>query len=306
MVRSMNRETTVAACLIALAVAACGDAFSAVDDAGTSPEPDGSFDASIDTGLTDADGDDAARPRDAATHDGQGGGGDDGGGGGGQGDGGGPPPILDSGGLDAGVLCAKTCPSGFDCVASACVDRAAQRFSALTGTPGNWSYGYSTAEGATFQPDTSRFNPTMALEVWTNSVANSLAPSIFHNSGLAAVTYDEMTVDVGVLGIYAGPAGEVSILRWTAPATGIYDINVTFVGISKPLTTVSVGVLINEATTKNSASSLNMYTNGNSFTYAASAQSLAVGTTVDFYSMMIPNTDDAIGGASLDAHITAD
>ncbi len=84
--------------------------------------------------------------------------------------------------------------------------------------------------------------------MWTSSGAHTVEPSVFHNGGLSPQTYQEMTIPGAALGLYPGGNGEASILRWTAPAVGSYAIDVTFTGISAPLTTSSTGVLVNNIT----------------------------------------------------------
>ena len=297
MVRSMNHETTVAACLIALAVAACGDAFSAVDDGGTPPETDGSFDASIDTGVSDAAGDDVARRRDAEAPDTGNEG--DGGGGGGQGDSSGPPPIPDGGGIDASALCVKTCPSGFDCLAGACVDRAAQHFGAATLTD-NWSYGSFMSFGSSmFVPYTASW--TTNGIVFASQAKGVLTSSVFHS--ITAATYSGMEIPAGTLGIYPGATTNIdSVVRWTAPAAGRYAIAATFTGLgTMPATTVGVSVNIGPA--NQSGKTIDGAIPSSS--YSSPDQSMAAGDTVDFYVNFVTLSDDEQGGTALDARITA-
>jgi hypothetical protein len=298
----MQRRT--AAPLIALAVAACGPAFSAATGDGGSP---GSDDASFDGGVPREDaagGDDASSPRDATTEDASshdasakdsGGKGD------------GATGVVDSGPIvgDAASFCARTCPAGFDCVLGKCEDRAAPHFSPTTDTSFNWSYGYATDLGASFHAYTVHWSATSSIDVWATA-SNSLEPSVFHNSALLAQTYGELTVPGAALGLYAGATAQESIVRWTAPETGSYDIDATFVGIAPPMPPVTVGVFVNNTVGPGSSESLNAYTDGNTFTFSAAAQMLTAGSVVDFYVVQITALDDPAGGVSLDAHITAD
>jgi len=141
--------------------------------------------------------------------------------------------------------------------------------------------------------------------VWTNTTVHTLEPSVFHNSGLAT-TYDGMTIPLGALGLYPGPTGQTSIVRWTAPAAGLYAIDLTFTGLSMPATQIDVGVFINNITVQNGSSALNAYGGGNTFTLSVPAQMLSAGALVDFYATIITTMDDPPGGTSLDARITAE
>jgi hypothetical protein len=301
----------VASALLALAVAACGEAFTAATGDGGAPPGDAT--STLDTSVPGPDGgvDDAARgadatsvtdatserdatSRDATAEDG------------GSGKGDGSIDALDSGPAlpDAGI-CLRACPASFDCIVGKCEDHAVTRFSATTNRPFNWSYGYSMDLGAALQLDTAHWTAASSIDVWATAT-NSLEPSVFHNSTLMTQTYSEMTIPGAALGLYPGASGQVSIVRWTAPVAGLYAIDVTFTGLSVPLTTLSVGVLVDEATGQNSAGSLNVYGGGNTFTYSAPAQMLMAGNFVDFYAQLVPNRDDPAGGASLDAKITAE
>jgi hypothetical protein len=296
-------QRRIAAPLIAVAVAACGQAFTAATGDGGSP---GSDDASLDAGMPREDaagGDDASSPPDATTEDAssrdanakEGGG---------KGDGA-------TGGVDSGPIvsdaatCVRACPAGFDCVLGKCEDRAAPHFSATSDMPFNWSYGYATDLGASFHAYAAHWSATSSIDVWATA-SNSLEPSVFHNSALLAQTYGELTVPGAALGLYAGATGQESIVRWIAPVGGSYDIDATFTGISPPMPPVTVGVFVNDTVGPGSSESLNAYTDGNTFTFSAPAQMLTAGSVVDFYVIQITALDDPPGGVSLDAHITAE
>jgi len=300
----MNRRVVSALIAPALAVAACGQAFtSATGDGGALPPADGSFD----TGAPGRDGSlaDAAGPGDGASEDAtfqdatlEDGGHGEGDASTGGGDGG--PALPDA------ALCLRTCPAGFDCLEGKCEDRAALHFSATTNRPFNWSYGYAASPAGTFLPDPSHFSPAAGIDIWTGAAADSLEPSVFHNSGLITQTYAEMAIPPAGLGLYPGPNLEPSIVRWTAPVAGSYAIDVTFTGISTPATAVTAGVLVNNVTELGSSEALNDYGGTNTFTYSVPAQTLAVGAVIDFYVLMVTNRDDAPGGTALDALITAE
>lgn len=305
-----SRVRVAALCLGSLVVAACGDAFTLETGDGGLPGIDGSpVDARIDdTGAADtgSPGKDA-EPRDATFDDGPDR--DDGGGKGGSDGGGGSsdagPPV------DSAVPCAKPCPSGFACVAGACLDRATPNFSATANPPaGNWSYASINGLGeANFTVFTGHTTLATTLSVWDTggmATSSSIEPSVFKNLGASAVTYQELTVPAGVMGMYAGAGAIGSTVRWKAPVTGTYDLFGSFTGLDKPASTVTVGILVNNATLGSSIGTLNMYGNGNTFMFNTVAQMLVAGATVDFVCTEITTADDAPGGVSLDARITAD
>jgi hypothetical protein len=293
--------------LFALAIAACGQAFTtATGDGGVTPGDDGPLDTDA---AEDATAGDGASPRDATTEDARprdAGAKDDGGtkqdGSTGVVDSG--PIVSDASPVPDASSCARACPAGFDCILTKCEDRAAVHFSATNNMPFNWSYGYATGEGSSFHAYTAPWTNS-SIDVWSTA-SNSLEPSVFHNSTLLSQTYAEMTVPGAALGLYAGGTGQESIVRWIAPVAGSYAIDATFVGISAPMPAVTVGVFVNGAVGMNSSQYLNAYTEGNTFTFSAPAQTLAADSAVDFIVVRITSLDDPAGGVSLDAHITAE
>jgi hypothetical protein len=291
-----------ALCLTALAVAACGDAFTEASDGGVLPGADGSFDASIDTGLRDSAGDEGARSRDAESRDvvvv------DDGG----EADGGVPPvPKPDGGAIDAG-LCLKTCPPNFDCLEGKCEDRAALHFGLVSQNPqSNWTYGSFTSFGS------SNFVPYAATWttngiVFSSQAKNVLTSSVFH--AVTSASYAGMAIPAGTLGIYPGATTDLdSVVRWTAPSAGHYAIAAVFTGLgTSPPTTAGVSVNIGPANV------IGKSIDGAipSIAYANADQVMATGDTIDFYvnfvTMGVAMSADAgaeQGGTGLDARITA-
>jgi hypothetical protein len=290
--------------LMALSVAACGEAFTAATSDGSAPGDAASLDDTGVVGVDGAPGDDDARVSDATIEDATSGGdaaredAD-------HGKGDASTGNLDAGPVPEASLCVRACPVGFDCVVTQCEDRAALHFSATNNNPANWSYGWAAGMGAMFQLDSSHWVSGSTIDVWTNTGQSTFEPSVFHNSALAPQMVDEMTIPGAALGLYSGAMVQASLVRWNAPVTGTYAIDATFTGISAPLTTVNVGVTINNVTGPGTGIALNEFGGGNTFTYSVPAQTLTPTDNVDFYVTPISNRDDPPGGVSLDARITA-
>jgi hypothetical protein len=129
---------------------------------------------------------------------------------------------------------------------------AAADFSIASNPNGVWSYGWSTSRGSTFnllpQP-----RPAFdgVSDVWTGSgICCDIAPSVFHNGSNSVDTRASCCAPwpVGGLGFHPGIDGENSIVRWTAPSTGVFKIKATFSGLDyggQIGTTTDVAVLHN-------------------------------------------------------------
>ncbi len=90
---------------------------------------------------------------------------------------------------------------------------------------GVWSYGYSHFGGTGYA--LSLFDIFSLPNLWQSSQVNSLGtPSFWKNAGTSA----SFGVGPGQLSLHPGPAsnGDIAILRFTAPLTGMYSVTSTF------------------------------------------------------------------------------
>jgi hypothetical protein len=150
---------------------------------------------------------------------------------------------------------------------------------------GPWSYGWSTTLSAPFTVYTAFSEngyaniPGSAGVLWWYI---NTSPSLCFNPMAAMYTFSGITLGPGALGMHPGPAGQYSIARWTAPATGRYVVTATFSGIQTPLTTTDVHVRHNQSDLPSGAGFINVNNMGNVFTFPASSVDVMAGDTIDF------------------------
>jgi sugar lactone lactonase YvrE len=149
-------------------------------------------------------------------------------------------------------------------------------FSSTSNPNGVWSYGWSQSRGATFNLYST---PTTndGLDFW---ISNSSGPSVWYNPTSASITIGTVTIPAKTLGGHPGSQGENTVVRWTAPTNGTYQINAVFWGddFTGP-TTTDVAVLHNGKTLY--ASEVTGYGSSSDQSYTATVSANA-GDTVDF------------------------
>jgi len=129
---------------------------------------------------------------------------------------------------------------------------AAADFSIAQNPNGPWSYGYSLQLGGPLIPYTdSGIVSGTPFEYWQYDPAGVGGPSIHRNSSGETATYIWPTsyhlYSPGQLSFHPGPAGEFSIIRFTTPQTGDYDVTAAFVGIDNVGVTSDVHILHNSS-----------------------------------------------------------
>jgi hypothetical protein len=126
---------------------------------------------------------------------------------------------------------------------------AAADFSITNGNPnGVWSYGYF-APGTTtplnlYTTTYTNFIGGPGWIAWNDpTVGNGTVPAAFKNTTGVTETSGTVQLQPGQLAEHPGPNNEAAVVRWTAPASGTYLINVTFSGADLVGTTTDVHVL---------------------------------------------------------------
>ncbi len=109
-----------------------------------------------------------------------------------------------------------------------------------------WSFGWTTTRGGAFQLFDNPLSGLYGEDQWNRSSPGGY--HVFWNpTGADIHPWGTTTLPSHRLALHPGPSGEYSVVRWTAPASGHYDVAATFTGISgyggAPPTTTDVAVL---------------------------------------------------------------
>jgi len=169
-----------------------------------------------------------------------------------------------------------------------CYDVAADFEPAGSNPHGVWLYGWASDGNSPFTRY-ARFGNALpgvagsdALDFWYDGSA----PTVVYNpTALDDHLNNSITLQRGQFALHPGPAGELSIARWTAPDAGRYAITATFLGISgylgAPLTTTDVHVRRNGADLPDAAGYINVNGSGNVTRFTLTVDVVA-GDTIDF------------------------
>lgn len=161
-------------------------------------------------------------------------------------------------------------------------------FSATDNPNGVWSYGWSIALGTEFNRDTEfgafEFQGINypGLDSWARN--NVTLPIVMHNGTLEPISIirsggPSLVFAPGELSLHPGLDNSYSVLRWTAPNSGNFEVKSVFEGLEPLGATTDVHVQIN------GTSIYDGYVNGygdNTQQPFLGAFTLAAGDTVDF------------------------
>ena len=102
-------------------------------------------------------------------------------------------------------------------------------FSATNNPNGVWSYGYKTSSGAAFTPFVNRVNSS-GVDFWYLPSAPPFGslPQIARNPTATTVIFGTGIVPAGGVSFHPGQAGELAVVRFTAPVSGTYAIEALF------------------------------------------------------------------------------
>lgn len=152
-------------------------------------------------------------------------------------------------------------------------------YSPTSNPNGAWSYGYSTVAnpGVFVLYDTTQFL-LPGLSVWDSSALTD-NPTVSNNMTSSAISLSTATWQPYELALHPGRNAEFSIIRFTAPSSGSYDLEGSFRGIDVVGATTDVSVLLNGSSLFNDE--LNLNGNGNTALYTSTV-TMNAGDTLDF------------------------
>ncbi|PWU11255.1 MAG: hypothetical protein C5B50_23760 [Verrucomicrobia bacterium] len=119
----------------------------------------------------------------------------------------------------------------------------AAAFSTTANPAGVWSYGFSTTLGSPMALYREELQVGGA-DTWRTNISQG-DPAVFHNANGSALNISTIVLQPGALGFHPGPNGENSVIRFTAPAAGQYELLTAFSGIDTQGTSTDVHVLTN-------------------------------------------------------------
>jgi hypothetical protein len=159
---------------------------------------------------------------------------------------------------------------------------AVQDFSNSANPNGPWSFGWAAVLGGAFNLYTNHNvnHFVSGLDDWWLGSCGDVSPAVTHNTTGSPVDSGTVTIPPDVLNLHPGCAGQYSIVRWTAPAAGPYQIQGRFQGNDHNPTTTDVHIRLNSSTTLFD-NEVSTYGIGTAIPFSLARQ-LNAGDTIDF------------------------
>lgn len=155
----------------------------------------------------------------------------------------------------------------------------ANDFSVTQNPNGVWSYGYSYALGAAFQPFTVSASSSNGAQSWFTPNLPDLGTLVYRNASLDPLSLSTATVGGLEAGFHPGME-TLAIFRFTAPSAGLYNVEASFFTHDSSATGVDVHVLKDGGTSLFSAPVA--HSGAYSFAFWSGSVTLAAGSTLDF------------------------
>lgn len=121
-------------------------------------------------------------------------------------------------------------------------------FSIASNPTGVWSYGWTPTLGGAFTLYTVTDTTSVpGMSAWLDSgTYPSDPPYVDHNDTTGTICFETFCVPPRYLHLHPGANGQYTVVRWTAPSAGTYEIRGSFVGLDGAgPTTTDVHVLVN-------------------------------------------------------------
>lgn len=115
---------------------------------------------------------------------------------------------------------------------------------------GVWSYGSLGWLRDTFSPNTSyqaQCGGYSAIDCWTTGQSYPYSQPVIHNRTSGTVTYGSVTQPTGYLNV--DPQGQYTVVRWTAPTSGTFNLSTVFQAIDSNNPGTDVYVVLNGSAT---------------------------------------------------------
>ncbi|MBS0191321.1 MAG: hypothetical protein U0573_09665 [Phycisphaerales bacterium] len=120
---------------------------------------------------------------------------------------------------------------------------AAADFSPTNNSNGVWSFGQFNSLGAPFILHGANGTSSYGFDYWSASPGFSL-PGVLHNATASSIHYGTAIYNPGQLVLHPGASNEYSVVRFTAPVTGLYSFQASFIGADFVGPTTSNAVLL--------------------------------------------------------------